>query len=493
MLLSPRIRAALLAVASASLLAASLPAPAAVPLGIGDPLFPHLGNPGYDVTSYDIALTYRGDHRKPLDAITKIDARATDRLDRINLDFARGTVHSVDVNGAPAGHESVGEDLVLTPKTPIGPGGAMRVTVRHTSDPAAGSDGGWIRTADGLAMANQADAAHRVFPCNDHPADKAHFTFRITAPKHLTAVANGLATTRHHGERTTTWTYRTRHPMATELAQVSIGRSAVVRRTGPGGLPLRDVVPAKDRASLERWLEKTPEQVAWMERKVGRYPFETYGMLLADAKTGFALETQTLSLFEKSLFTRPEYPEWYVESIMIHELAHQWFGDSVSPRRWSDLWLNEGHASWYEALYAEERDGPSLQARMRHAYQKSDEWRARGGPPAAPKQPEPGHKISLFRAVVYDGSALVLYALRQEIGQSAFDRLQRRWVRTYADQSASTADFVRMAGRVAGRDLGDFFQEWLYAPTTPPMPGHPDWKTSAVSTASSASPASSGV
>ncbi|MHC0428768.1 M1 family metallopeptidase [Streptomyces sp. O3] len=479
MSLSPRLRAALLAVASASLLAASLPAPAAEPLGIGDPLFPHLGNPGYDVISYDIALTYRGDNSKPLDAVTKIDARATDRLDRINLDFTHGTVRSVHVNGSAVRHESVGEDLVLTPEAPVAPGGALRITVRHTSDPAGASAGGWVRTRDGLAMANQADAAHRVFPCNDHPADKAHFTFRVTAPKHLTAVANGLPTSRLRGARDTTWTYRTRHPMATELAQVSIGRSDVVRGQGPHGLPLRDVVPTKDRAKLERWLVKTPDHLAWMERKVGRYPFETYGILVADAKTGFALETQTLSLFERSLLTRPEYPEWYVESIMVHELAHQWFGDSVSPRNWSDLWLNEGHATWYEALFAEERAGRTLRARMKRAYAWSDHWRERGGPPASPKRAEPGQQLSLFRPVVYDGSALVLYALRQEIGERAFERLQRAWVRTYADRSATTADFVRMAGRVSGRDLGGFFQDWLYAPTTPPMPGHPEWKSDA--------------
>ncbi|MEU6120865.1 M1 family metallopeptidase [Streptomyces sp. NPDC047123] len=476
---TPRIAAALLAAtASAALVAASAPAPA-TSLGIGDPLFPHLGNPGYDVASYDIAFTYRGDNRKPLDAVTRIDAHATEALDRVNLDFTHGTVRSAEVNGAPADFESSGEDLVLTPATPVGPGERLEITVRHTSDPVApkGAEGGWLRTGDGLAMANQADAAHRVFPCNDHPADKAEFTFRITAPKGLTAVANGLpvGTTRHGA--TTTWAYRTHHPMATELAQVSIGRSSVLHRKGPHGLPVRDVVPTKDRKVLERWLKKTPGQITWMERKVGRYPFEVYGILIAHAQTGFELETQTLSLFERELFTRPEYPEWYVDSIMVHELAHQWFGDSVSPRSWSDLWLNEGHATWYEALFADERSQHSLTQRMRNAYQQSDDWRAAGGPPARPKPPAPGQKISIFRPVVYDGSALVLYALRQEIGRPAFDRLERDWVRTHHDGNAETADFVRAASEAAGRDLGGFFEGWLYGEKTPPMPGHPDWNS----------------
>ncbi|MEU2438719.1 M1 family metallopeptidase [Streptomyces rubradiris] len=471
-------KAALLASAvSLCLVAAAAPAE---PLGVGDRLYPYLGNPGYDVDSYTLDFTYTAQD-KPLEAVTTIDARATADLERVNLDFTHGTVRSVEVDGLPAGFTSAGEDLVVTPRHPRAEGRRFRITVRHTSDPVYGKDqqGGWVRTTDGLAMANQADAAHLVFPCNDHPSDKAMFAFRITAPNAYTAVANGLPTGAARHGATTTWTYRNRHPMATELAQVSIGRSAVVRRQGPHGLPLRDVVPAAAREALEPWLAKTPDQIAWMEGKVGRYPFETYGVLMAQASTGFELETQTLSLFEKSLFTSPGYPEWYLESIMVHELSHQWFGDSVTPRAWSDVWLNEGHATWYEALYSEETAKRPLETRMKGAYGASDRWRAAGGPPARPKPPAPGQKIDLFRPNVYDGAALVLYALRQEIGRPAFERLERLWVQRHRDATATTADFVRLASAVAGRDLDGFLWPWLYGEKTPPMPGHPDWKPTA--------------
>ncbi|MDN0197552.1 M1 family metallopeptidase [Streptomyces sp. S.PNR 29] len=467
---------------SVCLVAASAPA---TPLGIGDRLFPYLGNPGYDVASYDLAFTYPGTNREPLRAVTTIDARTTADLDRVNLDFAHGKVDSVKVDGRPATFTSAGEDLVITPEKPLSQGSRVKITVRHTSDPAPakGREGGWVRTADGLAMANQADAAHLVFPCNDHPSDKALFTIRVTAPDGYTAVAGGLPAGVDRDGGTSTWTYRTKHPMATELAQVSIGRSTVLRRTGPHGLPVRDVVPTRHRAAIEPWLEKTPGQIAWMESKVGRYPFETYGLLTADADTGFELETQTLSLFERKIFAEGGYPKWYVESIMVHELAHQWFGNSVSPRTWSDLWLSEGHATWYEALYAEEKAGKALQARMKAAYGVSDRWRASGGPPAAPKAPAPGKKTGIFRSNVYDGAALVLYALRQEIGRPAFERLEREWVSVHRDGNATTADFVRLASQISGRDLGGFFQAWLYGAKTPPMPGHRDWKTSAAGAA----------
>ncbi|MFI9760315.1 M1 family metallopeptidase [Streptomyces sp. NPDC051963] len=475
-----RLKAALLASAvSVCLVAAGAPP---TPLGVGDRLFPHLGNPGYDVASYDLSFSYPGTNDKPLQAVTTISAWTTTALDRVNLDFTHGKVKSVQVNGEKAAFSNAGEDLVVTPGQRLPAGSWMRITVRHTSDPrpaAGGRDGGWVRTADGLVMANQADVAHLVFPCNDHPSDKAMFTIRVTAPDGHTAVANGMQTDVDHARGATTWTYRTRHPMATELAQVAIGRSTVLHRTGPHGLPVRDVVPTKDRKRLEPWLKKTPGQIKWMESKLGSYPFETYGLLIAEADTGFELETQTLSLFERDLFVESGFPAWFVDSIMVHELAHQWFGNSVSPRTWSDLWLSEGHATWYEALYAEEKADKAMRTRMKAAYANSDRWRAAGGPPAAPKVPGPGQKIGIFRPNVYDGAALILYALREKIGRTAFERLERAWVREHQDGAATTAEFVRLASEVSGRDLGGFFQGWLYGKKTPPMPGHPDWKQKA--------------
>lgn len=265
------------------------------------------------------------------------------------------------------------------------------------------------------------------------------------------------------------------HPMATELAQISIGRSAVVRGTGPHGLPLRHVVPAKQRTALKPWLERTSRQLTWMERRAGRYPFENYGVLAADAQTGFELETQTLSLFEQELLISRTYPTWYKESLMMHELAHQWFGNSVTPRMWTDLWLNEGHATWYEWSYGAERGGPSLERRTREAYRQSDAWRKRFGPPAALRPAEEGSKTRLFSSMVYDGSAVVLYALRERIGAAAFARLQRAWPQRYADGNATTADFIVLASEISGQDQSAFLKKWLYGKTTPPMPGHPRW------------------
>ncbi|WP_181764565.1 M1 family metallopeptidase [Streptomyces albidus (ex Kaewkla and Franco 2022)] len=459
------------------LVGAGLPSPEA--LGVGDRLFPELGNPGYEVRAYDISFDYSGVNTRALQARTVIDAVVTSPagLKSFNLDFASGKVKSLSVNGRTARYRSVKEDLVVTPARPAKRGDRLRVDVRHTSPTGDPGKGGWLRTKDGLAMANQADAAHRVFPANDHPSDKAAFTFHVTAPNALSVTAGGRPAGKSRKGARTVWTYRMAHPMATELAQVSIGRSHVRHTKGPHGLPLRDVLPRSDRAALEPWLAKTPGQVKWMEKRVGRYPFETYGLLMADAETGFELETQTLSLFEKRLFTVPAVPDWYKESIMVHELAHQWFGDSVTPEQWDDLWLNEGNATWYEWLYGAERGGPSLVSRVREAYRTSDTWRTEFGPPARLHPARPGNKIDIFRKSVYDGSAVVLYALREKIGAAAFDRLQREWVSRFRDDNASTDDYIALVNRISGKDLTRFMKDWLYGTKTPPMPGRPGWRS----------------
>jgi aminopeptidase N len=249
--------------------------------------------------------------------------------------------------------------------------------------------------------------------------------------------------------------------------------------TSPGRHPgtlLRDATPTAITDELRPFLALEPAQIDWMEARVGRYPFDAYGSLVVRADTGFSLETQTLTLHEASLFETD-----YWDPVMLHELAHEWFGDSVSPYEWSDIWLNEGHASWYEFLYAEETgqlvadtEGgypdeagyATMDELMRAVYAHGDEWRAEDGPVAATKSADTMFSFQ---------SALVLYALRQVVGNATFQRIEREWVDRYEGTSASTADFIALASQVSDRDLSGFLRDWLYGTKTPPMPGHPDW------------------
>jgi aminopeptidase N len=278
------------------------------------------------------------------------------------------------------------------------------------------------------------------------------------------------------------WTYDMPQPLATELIQIAVGDYDITERAAQNGVELRDVTPRRLTAQLEPALATETAHLPWMEQRVGAYPFATYGSLVVD-DIPFALETQTLSIFGFSWFTAPQ-GLW--EPTMVHELSHQWFGDSVAPWEWSDIWLNEGHATWYELLYAAERGQLAedtqrrfneegfgdLESYWRANYAAADNLRAQYGPVAVPPD---GTVSGLFNPNVYDGGALVLYALRQKIGPDAFDALERAWVRTYANGVASTGDFIALASKVSGRDLTRFLTRWLYGETTPRMPGHPDW------------------
>ncbi|MFI1767563.1 M1 family metallopeptidase [Streptomyces sp. NPDC020800] len=457
---------------SASAAGADTPSPGA--RGIGDPLLPLDGNGGYTVRRYTLALDWRAPST-PFPATATVSATATQALSRFDLDFAGNTLHTVTVDGTPARAVRDGDELVVTPARPVPRGRAFTVRVAYTADPTqrrhrddAIQDYGWVPTPDGTLLSLQPDGAKMVFPADDHPSVRAPFTFRITTPAGLTAVANGrlVERVRQPGGRVR-WTYDSEEPVATQLVQLAIGKFDVVQSRGPRGLPVRDVVPDGLVGDTEAYRSLTPGHLAWLEQRLGPYPFRRYGVLVGDTDLPVALETQSLSVVPSADLLGDRID---AERNLVHELTHHWTGDSVAIRRWSDLWLSEGHARFYELLYGDTRGGPDLEDMMRSAYAHHDQWRHDDGAPAEPTEP------GLFRQMRYDGSALVLYALREKVGEKTFQRIERSWVSTYRGRAAGTRDFVGLASAVAGEDLTAFLTPWLYGPHTPPMPGHPDWQ-----------------
>jgi aminopeptidase N len=472
-------------------LAAPASAVAASPgdAGIGDRLFPTLGNGGYDVLHYDLDLRYATDDpTQALDGTVTITARATQSLSRFDLDFSGGGITAVSVNGRPAAWSHDDEELVITPSRALRNHARFVVRVAHFTatptepDPDDFLSVGFFTTPDGSATSPQPNNAHQIFPSNDHPSDKATYSFAFDVPEGTDAFANGVLTGhRDRGDRTL-WTYRERDPLATELVQMAVGHFDVTTRGRHRGIPIRDVTAPSLTEQLDPDLARETDHLDWMEARVGRYPFDVYGSFVVDAELGFALETQTLSLYDRTWFLDAPIDVW--DPTMLHELSHMWFGDSVSPRRWSDLWINEGHASWYEFIYAEENgflEGDTenypdengyadFEDLMRAVYAHGDQWRADEGPVARPLSAD-----TLFGFNQYHGGALVLYALRQKVGEATLERIDRAWLRRYRDRSAGTDQYIALASRVAHRNLTGFLRNWLYGTTTPPMPGHPDW------------------
>ncbi|NRQ35586.1 M1 family metallopeptidase [Nonomuraea sp. NN258] len=436
--------------------------------GVGDPLFPDLGNGGYDVRHYDLAFDYTpGTH--DFTAKVTILATATQDLSAFNLDTDGHVIDAVTVNGAPAtwalAPGRTGQELTVTPARTLRNHVPFTVEIAYHGNGKAQRLGltGWNFGADGgFAAAVQASRADTFMPVNDHPSDKATWTFRITAPEGYVATANGEPT----GRDGTTWTFRAKEPMASELLGLAVVKGVYRAGTGPHGLPLRHVIPAGQEDRYGPIADLTGDQIAWAERRFGRYPFSTYGIHVYDGYRN-ALENQTLSLFGTNWFNRTDGTTKYTTT-MIHELVHQWFGDSVTPATWQDAWLNEGPAVYYAAVWGEEQGWDELADKMKVVYDKLDAVRAKDGPPGRPK--------GLGGYNIYDGGALVLYALRQEAGAAAFDRIMRTWVQRNKDGNASTEDFVAHAVKITHRaDLDGFLRAWLYGEKNPPMPGHPDW------------------
>jgi aminopeptidase N len=473
------------------------PAPTPGAPGIGDRLYPLAGNGGYDVAHYALDLRYEtAAPAQSIDGTVTLFARATQSLSQFDLDWGGGGLARVLVDRRPARWRRDGDELVITPAKPLKNGRRFVVQVEHfvatpkEPDFADAASVAFFLTPNGSATAPQPEGGHYIYPSNDHPRDKATFSFRIDVPAGTVAVANGIPTGRYTRHGRTVYTYLQRQPMATELTQIAVGAWDVTWRPPVSGIPIRDVTAPALSAAVLPDLDTEREHLRWMQARVGRYPFDIYGSLVVDQELGFALETQTISLYDRVWFLEDPQAIW--DPVMLHELAHMWFGDDVSPYEWSDVWLNEGHATWYQNEYAEDKGYleeyygvATNEELMRLIYSFGDQWRALFGPVGLPNPP--GDSIlAIFSPQVYEGGQLVLYALRQQIGDPAFRALEREWVRRYSGRSASTADFIALAGEVSGQDLTDFLRAWIYGTTTPPMPGHPDWQQAPAPTGATA-------
>jgi aminopeptidase N len=445
-----------LACAPASGPPAAIPAPGAS--GIGDPDFPTDGNGGYDVAHYDIAIDYTP-AAKRLEGVTTIQAAATQDLSAFNLDLTGFDVREVAVNGSPATFSRQGQELTVRPASPIAARAAFSVKVSYAGVPAPARDSenlgtyGFIPTADGAFVASQPNGAKTWFPGNDHPADKATFDFAITVPAGVTALANGEMTaqpTTTAGK--TTYRWRERHPMVTYLATATMGEFALREGRTPGGIPNLAATDPKFRSALESLYTTSAVATDYWATVFGPYPFSSTGGVIDDFAAGYALETQTKPVYGGF---RPG------DAIIVHELAHQWFGNSLSIKRWRDLWLNEGFATYAEWLWSEHKGGRTAEATFRGLSRRPDTdpmW----------KYP-PGHARpdDLFNQSVYERGAMTLQALRGAVGDQTFFALLRAWTTEHRYGNVTTEQFIALAERMSGKDLTPLFDAWLFQPRKP--------------------------
>ncbi|MFD8997496.1 M1 family metallopeptidase [Streptomyces abikoensis] len=430
--------------------------------GIGDTYFPELGNGGFDALHYDLDVGYTPSSGR-LEGRTTVTARATQSLSSFDLDLQQLTVSKVEVNGLPAAFSRVGDEIRIRPALPLVKGHTFTTTVTYGGIPQPlsgpiifGSKYGWMKTKDGVFVACEPNAASTWFPSSDHPSDKATFDIRIRAPKGLTAVSNGrLLATRDSGDTTITH-WRESKPMAPYLATATIGKFDVRKGVTPGGTPIYVATnPALPTDKLD-FYGITAEATDYWSKLFGPYPFEETGAVVDDMpQAEFSLEVQT----------KPVYSAVRDEATVVHELAHQWFGDSLSVERWKDIWLNEGFATYAEWLWDEHKGRKSAHQSFLEAYNAHDDGDAFWKLDVA----DPKRDTMFSRSVYYRG-AMTLQMLRERIGDKAFFKLLPLWTKLHKGGNVRTAQFTGLAEAVSHQDLSDLFRTWLSTPQKPKLP-----------------------
>jgi aminopeptidase N len=449
-------------VALAALIAAGGPAVAgtAGASGAGDPYFPFEGNGGYDVRHYDLTLGY-DTGTGHLDGKAVLRARATQRLTRFDLDLKGLKVTGVSVDHVKASFRRDGQELVITPGHTLRAGQDFRVAVDYQGKPKPvtdpdGSLDGWIPTDDGAFVANEPQGAMTWFPANSHPVDKASYDITVTVPRGRTAVSNGVLLSRRTAGGHTTFHWRQAEPMAAYLATATVGKFAVQRYTTRDGIKVYNAVDPREASAAAPVLKKLPSVLAWESKVFGPYPFRAAGAVVDKApKVGYALETQT----------RPVYDRAPDLSTLVHENAHQWFGDSVTLTRWQDIWLNEGFATYAEWLYSEQHGGKTAQQTFDALYARPASDGLWAFPPA-----NPGSGAHIFDTPVYARGAMALHKLRKAVGDAAFFRILRTWAADHRGGHGTTAQFVRLAERLSGQDLDALFHTWIGTAGKPSAP-----------------------
>ncbi|MEH1027534.1 M1 family metallopeptidase [Micromonospora profundi] len=452
---------------------AATPAPSASPkpsrvftagaAGVGDSYFPTYGNGGYDVGQYTIKVRY-DPAKDRLTGTATVQATATADLSTFNLDLAGLTVREVTVDGAPATHSRDGNELVIKPAAGLITGNGFVAEIAYSGVPkpleneALGS-GGFLHTPDGAIALGQPESASTWFPVNDHPSDKAAYDIEITVPKGLTAISNGVPGGSTTTDGWTTWKWSEKSPMASYLSTVVIGKFRITTGEHKGRPVYSAVTSTVAKGAPDASIAQTVKVADYLESVFGPYPVDAYGgVVVSDSRISYALETQSRPVYSAGFFRRGENTD-----VVAHELAHQWFGNSVALAKWEDIWLNEGFATYAEWLWAEHtRQSTAKQAfQARYAGVPAEVWRTPPGRPGMTK---------LFSESVYERGGMTVHALRVAVGDKAFFEIIKTWLAEKRNGTATTAEFVALAERISDKKLKPLFDAWLYGTKKPPAP-----------------------
>jgi len=432
-----------------------------MPHRILDEYTKHHGSPTYTVEHYDLSLVIKLASNL-LDGRAMLRIRAVEDINEVALNLSGLKIIKATCQGRKVPVAKKHHRMVVSLPAVVKAGERVELNLRYAGSPQAENglwgELGWEELTDGILVSGQPVGASTWYPCNDHPSHKSSYRFEISADAGYRVVANGQMVDHRRSASRETWVYEQREPMASYLATVQIGRYSQIP-FDEGGHLVAYSVPGTE-VPVRGAFAKQTAMAELFERKFGPYPFESYKIVVVDDELEIPLEAQGLSIFGKNHLSL----QWEAQRLIAHEFAHQWFGNSLTPGRWKDIWLNEGFACFSEWVYSEEAQVMALDERARHA------WAMLEGLPQDIMVGDPGPQ-DMFDDRVYKRGALALYALMRRLGETDFYTMLRQWTATHQHSTVSTQEFADLLGHYApAEEIQDILDAWLFSEALPPFP-----------------------
>lgn len=425
-----------------------------------DSVYPEIGDPLVDALHYDLDLTWD----PQVDLLTgreTLTFRATADSPTIPLDFNEQLrIAEVVVDHEPAEFAVDGTQLRID--HPVRKDRTYELHLEYAGTPATApapsarqdfTQGvGWSITDEHETWTLQEPyGAFTWYAVNDQPADKAFYDFTLTVPAGWQGVANGQLTKSTTGERNTTNHWHLAEPASSYLVTVAFGDFQHTELESTSGVPIQ-VWTDPDGDPLPGGTDTAPAAVDWLEEILGPYPFDSLGIVVVDNDSG--METQTMITLGNSDYSLSP-------AVIVHEAAHHWYGDTVSPADWSDVWMNEGMAMYLQGMWEAEQEGITIAEKMDQWADFEVQLREGAGPPGAfdPKQFGDGN--------IYYGPALMWQELRERIGDDKFFAMVRAWPASQENGNADRREYWDWIEQTTGEELSDFFDDWLLGKETP--------------------------
>lgn len=427
---------------------------------------------------YDVNLTFNDQLTEISSARTEISLEVLKQnVTRIDLDFGEMVIDAVLIAGAPARFDRTNEQLNLTLPRAANRGDKLSLAITYHGHPKDGlifakdRDGKQSATGD-----NWPNRVHHWIPTLDHPSAKATVSFTISAPQRYQVMANGKFVTTTGNAATSLWKFEEAKAIPPYCMIVTVNEGAIINSPDKTITNLIYNVPQRDRDYAVKGFSMAAPALAFFNQTIAPYPYEKLALIVAETRFG-GMENSSAIVFPNNLLA-PRGGEKMsarfgvptrIENVVAHEIAHQWFGDSVTESTWADLWLSEGFATYFAGLFIEKYEGDA--AFRDYMHEQAEQYFR-----YAQRNRVPIHDtttqdlMSLLNENNYQKGAWVLHMLRKQLGDEAFFKGLRDYYNDHASANATTEDLRSALEKSSGRNLKEFFGRWIY------RAGHPRYE-----------------